>query len=117
MPPDPEDEQTISELCRQFADEYEPRQLKEQIRKAQRHFAELRSLAHENNGARIQVWFLSAVPRYTMYRFDDTVIFVPYKQSLGRGGVPAFVFERPGILYDYFVREFEWMTTTGTSVK
>ncbi len=101
--PDPEDEQTVSELSRRF--DYTSERLRELIREAETYFRNLRSVSG-NNGAQIDIWFLPAAPQFAFYRFDRIAVFTLYSHSRERMPVPAFVVEMGGTLYDYIRKEF-----------
>ena len=104
--PDPEDEPTISELCRRFA--YTSDRLKTLIKEAAEYFKKLRP-ADKTEGTEVEVWFLPAPPTFTFYRFDNTTVLALYTHRKERVGVPTFVCRKGGSLYGYLRNEFTAM--------
>ena len=45
-------------------------------------------------------------PRYTSYRFDERIAFVPYRQSYGRAMIPVLVFRRGGGISQFLEEDF-----------
>lgn len=57
---------------------------------------------------RLRIWKHKLIPKYTYYRFDDTLAFVPYNQAPGRTPIPAFVFHKQsGGVSDFLEQQFE----------
>jgi len=104
--PDPKDEQTVGELARRFG--YTTEKLRSLVEEAANYFRSLRA-ASAGHGSEISVWFLPAAPTFTFYRFDHIGIIAMYTHRQERVGVPTFVFEQGGTLYDYMRKEFEAM--------
>lgn len=104
--PDPEDDQTVSELARRF--DYTTEDLTELVREAEVYFRNLRSSAGAR-GAQVDIWFLPAAPHFSFYRFDRTAIMALYTHRRERAPVPTFVCEMGGTLYDYIRKEFDAM--------
>jgi hypothetical protein len=55
---------------------------------------------------RLMIYKHDRPPRYTYYRFDDTVAFVPYRQAHGKAKIPMFVFRRTGSIADFLDNDF-----------
>ena len=51
------------------------------------------------------IYFCETAPLFTFYRFDTAVILALYKHQSGRGGIPVFVAEKGGSLYEYVRQE------------
>jgi hypothetical protein len=111
--PDPNDGETVAELSRRF--NKTPAYINDAIRETEQFFKDLRRNAHTNDpqAAEIEIWFLSAGPQYSSYRFDDLAILALYNHSKDRDPVPTFICARGGTLYDFVRREFRSMTEGG----
>jgi uncharacterized membrane protein YhaH (DUF805 family) len=101
--PDPENADTINELCRRFT--YKPDQLKTLINEAAEYFKKLAPV-EKTKGANVEIWFLPAPPTFTFYRFDNTTVLALYTHRKERVGVPTFVCRKGGSLYEYLRNEF-----------
>lgn len=112
--PDPEDEQTVSELARRF--ECNNEELKKLIQEAKEDFLSLQS-EKVGKGAQINIWFLPAAPHFTFYRFDRIGIIALYTHRRKQPPVPTFVVEKGGTLYDYIRKEFNAMIEQGGLAK
>ena len=104
--PDPNDSQTVAELAKRFG--YTEENLVNCIKEAEEYFKELHSRAMKTK-AEVHIWFLSAAPAFTFYRFDHTGVLALYTHRKERTGVPTFVCEQGGTLYDYIRKEFDAM--------
>jgi hypothetical protein len=106
--PDPENEENVSELSRRF--NYTPKKVKDLIEEGVKDFQEIRKISLDN-GARVSIWYLSATPQFSFYRFDNTIIFALYSHSRERVPVPTFKVEEGGHLYNFIRKEFDSMIT------
>jgi len=104
--PDPEDKITISEIARRINEKFED--LQKRIIDAKDEFISLRTM-----GANVDVWLLQAVPLYSFYRFDHTIILSLYshkkepKPAINQ--IPAFILGE-GDLYQFIQTEYQAMT-------
>ncbi len=60
-------------------------------------------------GDRLEIWVVPFVPVFSCYRVDQKAVFALYRHRAGRGGVPAFVVDSEGYLYDFIREEFDVM--------
>lgn len=98
--PDPNHSDTINELARRF--NYSSQDLKNMIEEAINYFKGLK----ENSNIKLQLQLLKEAPLYSIYRFDDIIIFAIFTHR-GNESVPTFICEKEGTLYNYFFNEFE----------
>ncbi len=98
--PDPSHSDTINELARRF--NYSSQDLKNMIEEAINDFKGLK----ENSNIKLELRLLKEAPLYSIYRFDDIIIFATFTHR-GNASVPTFICEKDGTLYDYFSNEFE----------
>lgn len=101
---DPDDDNTIAILARRYNQEAE--QVKAKIKESVEYLTKLR-----DKGAKISIWLLPAVPLYSFYRFDHTILIslyshLPEEQS-GKG--PVFLLDEKGILSKFVLEEFDRM--------
>jgi hypothetical protein len=108
--PDPNDQDTVSELARRF--ESTPGDLKARVQESLDYFKRLRAEAQDKGGS-LELWLLPKSPVFSFYRFDHIGILATYKHQKGRGNVPTFVFEQGGTLYDFMRQEFDAMIKDG----
>ena len=60
----------------------------------------------------LQIFIHSRPPRHTYYRFDDTLMLVPYNIARGRPRIPVFAFRRQqGGVSDFLQQDFESVLT------
>jgi len=102
--PDPDDDQTITELARRFS--YEKDVLRGRVNEAKDFFQRLCGPDGSRRAA-IEVWFLPAAPTFTCYRFDKTAVLTTYTHRPGRGAIPTFVCEEGGTLCKFIREEFD----------
>src|SRR5438876_3192568 len=95
--PDPNHEDTVSELSRRF--NYDKDRIVRLIKEAEQDFREIGS-KYTSFGTTVDLWHLPAAPLFTFYRFDFTAIIALYSHRQERVPVPAFIVESPGKLYD-----------------
>jgi hypothetical protein len=55
---------------------------------------------------RLMIYKHDRPPRYTYYRFDEKIAFVPYRQAYGHAKIPVFVFRRGGGIWDFLEEDF-----------
>lgn len=78
----------------------------------------LKSITNYQN--RIEIYTQQFPYSYSLFRFDDTAVIIPYKHSPGRSTeVPAFVFRKAEIrnLYDYYLSDLEELLEQETTKK
>jgi hypothetical protein len=102
--PDPDDDDTVSELARRFY--YEQDQLHTRINEAIKFFKDLKS---GKKDAKIDVWLLNQPLLFSFYKFDNTIIMALFRHGSGRGGVPTIITQSGGRLYDFVSAEFDGM--------
>ena len=56
----------------------------------------------------VRIWKQNRTPKYTYYRFDETLVFVPYNLASARSIIPVLVFQQKhGGISDFLSKEFE----------
>jgi len=111
--PDPEDADTVRELARRF--DYTKEKLIGLIVEAREYFEKLLP-PNSDNSEKIGIWFLPAAPTFTFYRFDQIGVLAIYTHRKKRVGVPTFVCERGGTLYEYIWNEFRAMISPENNI-
>ncbi len=96
--PDPNNERVINELALRFR--YSTTQLIEYINNAIEFFKGLENIS-------IEVMKFSEPPLFSLYRFDDILIFAIFNHHNHDKSVPTFICKEGGTLFDYFTKEFE----------
>lgn len=62
------------------------------------------------------MYFCPTAPVFAFYRFDKIVVVTLYKHRSGRGGIPVFVAEKGGTVYDFIVQEMHgFIDANGTA--
>lgn len=102
--PDPNDDNTVSELARRFY--YTKDQLQSRINEAIQFFKGLKS---NTSNAKIEVWLLPKPPLFSFYKFDNTIIMALFNHRPGRVGVPTIITQRGGMLFNFISAEFDAM--------
>ena len=51
------------------------------------------------------LYFCHTPPVFTFYRFDQMAVLALYKHRSGKGGIPVFVAEKGGSVFDFIVQE------------
>ncbi|GFM32259.1 hypothetical protein [Desulfovibrio subterraneus] len=101
--PDVSDELLISSMASRFG--YSVERLKGEIEDAVKDFREIFQQNGEN--VSLKIYLCKKNPVYSMYIFDNKAIFSMYKHSRGRGGVPTFVLNNQGKLFNFLRCEFD----------
>ena len=60
----------------------------------------------ENSNIKLELRLLKEAPLYSLYRFDDKIIFATFTHR-NNASVPTFICKKDGTLYNYFSNEFE----------
>ena len=81
-----------------------PQLLKDRIARAEGEFEALRASLHARS--MLEVRCTDEFPVYTYYRFDGTAVTSLYAQAKGRVDTPTFVYERDGMLFEFFAQQF-----------
>ncbi|MGD1102037.1 MAG: hypothetical protein ABSA59_08205 [Terriglobia bacterium] len=55
---------------------------------------------------RLMIYKHDRPPKYTYYRFDEKIAFVPYRQAYGKAKIPVFVFRHGGKISDFLEDDF-----------
>lgn len=104
---DPNDDNTLSILARRY--DRDPGQIKEDIEDTTKYLKKL-----HDKGVDISIWYLSAVPLYTFYRFDNTMVLSLYShrpdERQGKG--PTLLLEEEGTFYKFVLEEFDRIVST-----
>ncbi len=101
--PNPGSDVILQELSNRFTKS--PEEFHNLIDEATRDYSKLRDLA-EKHGAKVELWYASATPMFTLYRFDKTVILALGSYKTSKGDVPHFICEAGGSLHRYATEEF-----------
>lgn len=109
--PDPEHQELMAELARRF--NLSPDEVKKEIIKASTEFISIFTQA--GGKERLEVWFHSASPVFSCYRFDKLFIFTTYKYSPGRGIIP-YLLADGGTLSGFFESELTALTSPGSTL-
>jgi hypothetical protein len=105
--PNPQNPATISELARRFnkkPDEVRT-DIEDTITDLFNIFVEPFRDRADKIPANFSLYFCSKAPVFTFYRFDKLAVMALYKHLFGKGGIPVFVVEKGGSLYDFIVQE------------
>ena len=103
--PDPDNAELITALAHRIH-EKTPEDIRKEIIEAMTEFSNI--FAHgEGNGAKLSMWYTSALPNFTIYIFDETIIMTLYTHRMQRINVPTFIFEHGGSIYDFMREEFD----------
>ena len=99
--PDPDDSIVISEFDRRFTN-LNKDSIRGIILEAKTEFEDLK-----NKGAKVSIWYISAIPLYSFYRFDNTMVWSVYQHERDvHSKVPAFILKDGG-LYKFVKEDFE----------
>lgn len=104
--PNPENPELMAELARRFAKTPEAvrRDILDTINDLMAMFVE--PFKHSPLSAPDFSLFLSpSAPVFTFYKFDRMAVLALYKHRIGKGGIPVFVAERGGKLYEFLSEE------------
>ena len=83
------------------------------MKKAIEFFKELKN----SHRANLQLWTINDPPVFTMYRFDNSIIVALFKHRKSKVlGVPAFICEEGGTLYNYYRDEYEDLVKRGQQI-
>jgi hypothetical protein len=100
--PDPQDKTIISEFDRRFTN-ISRDAIRELILEAKSEFELLRK-----KGAQVSIWYISAIPLYSFYRFDNIIVWSVYHHQRDiHSTVPAFILSKDGSLYHFVKEDFE----------
>lgn len=105
--PNPQNPETISELARRFnkkPDEVRT-DIEDTVTDLMNIFAEPFKDRADKSPPNFSLYFCSKSPVFTFYRFDKLAVMALYKHLSGKGGIPVFVVEKGGSLYDFVVQE------------
>lgn len=109
--PDPSNEETMRELARRF--DYSESELRDKVKRATDFFyKELNCL----DDKQVMLWYLPNSPVLSFYRFANKGVLSTYKHRKGRGGVPTFVCEQGGMLFNFIKAEFNAMISETDSL-
>jgi len=103
--PDTSDAGTVAELARRFG--YEEEYLVRCIEETQSYFINLKN--RRVPPAQVEVWIIPVAPTFSFYRLDHIGVLALYTHRKQRTGVPTFVCEEGGTLYQYIRAEFAAM--------
>lgn len=104
--PDPDDDLLMTDLGRRFGMNTD--KVKEKVQEAANEFLEIfTNQAGSVKGAKFELWYVSAPPVFSFYRFDHLIVFASYRHRIGRGSVPTFVIEQGGSLYEFVMDELQ----------
>jgi hypothetical protein len=101
--PDAADEDIVRLLALRF--ETQPANVKRDIYAAKEFFEHRKKRAKGT----VEIYFMSVIPLFSFYRFNNKVVFALYNHRAGRLPVPTFVADEEGFLFKYFTDEFEGM--------
>lgn len=107
MLPDPDSDAVLSELGRRF--NMEGAQVRSKIEEAIAFFKEFRASFPQ----KVDIYLMTACPTHTFYRFDNEAILALYPHHRGRTGVPTFVVERGGEIYEFISAEWRGLAEDG----
>lgn len=102
--PDPEDNALMHELGRRFNTTNED--IKRKILDAVDDFKKIFSVSSQSTRT-FSLWYLPSSPVLSFYRFDHVAIIALYNHRKERGGIPTFVVQEGGKLYDFIRQEFD----------
>lgn len=106
--PDPEHESTVAQLMEHF--NYTPEKVRDYISDAVIFFRNLEQKANKaGSGSSVDIWFLTAVPKFTFYRFDEVAVLAWFSHRRDQPSVPVILVERGGKLYSFVEEEFSAM--------
>ncbi len=105
--PDPEDADTVRELSTRFrlsADD-----VRAKIEEAIMFFTAKRT----KHPGKVRIYLLGRAPTHTIYRFNNEAVLALYTHRRERTGVPTFLVERGGDLYEFLRSEWYSLTEEG----
>lgn len=97
--PDPENSDVVKELARRFSKD--TASIRSKVQEAIEFFKSLR----ESFPHKVGIYLMASCPTHTFYRFDNEAVLALYPHFQGRTGVPTFVVERGGELYEFVLAE------------
>jgi hypothetical protein len=103
--PDLSDPQTTAELARRF--DTPQATLVTYIRDAEEFFVSLRTSC--GVGTVVELWRYPGCPLFSLYRFDNSMVFTIYTHRRTRHPIPPFVCRNTGTLFGFLYEEFQAM--------
>lgn len=118
--PNPENPEIVAEMARRFGKS--AREVRMDILETVKDLMNIFVEPFERNPALLapnfSLYFCSTAPIFTFYRFDKIAVIALYKHKSGRGGIPVFVAEKGGALYDFVVQEMHgFIDADGTATQ
>jgi len=107
--PDLDDEKTKESLKYRLKPDYEIEDIERKITKIRETYEHIFS----GKKAHLQIWYYQKPLVFSIYRFDDEVIFALNSHS-GSPPVPAFKFKK-GSIYEFLNEEIDFLTPEGDS--
>jgi hypothetical protein len=102
--PDPDNDMIVKDLANRF--NKSEKGIRERILDAESEFSQMR-VKNLDSGAKIEIWYTSMCPVFTIYRFDMAAILALYSYRRIKGGVPHIVAARGGSLFEFVNNEFQ----------
>ena len=107
MLPDPDNDAILNELGRRF--HMEGAEVRSKIQEAIQFFKSFQVSFPQ----KVDIYLMATCPTHTFYRFDNEAILALYPHHRGRTGVPTFVVERGGELYEFIRAEWRGLSEEG----
>lgn len=107
--PNPENVDTMKALSTRF--DYNVEKMQSLINESIKSFKNYK----DNKNLSINLWLLDDPPLYSMYRFDNVIIFSLFTHR-DNVSVPTFFYGSPGTLYDYYIDEFNSLISKSTQI-
>ncbi|MBU0717454.1 MAG: hypothetical protein KJ749_04325 [Planctomycetes bacterium] len=107
MLPDPDNDAILNELGRRFS--MGGAEVRSKIEEAIAFFTEFRVSFPQ----KVEIYLMGTCPTHTFYRFDNEAILALYPHHRGRTGVPTFVVERGGEIYEFIRAEWRGLADDG----
>lgn len=107
MLPDPDNDAVLGELGRRF--NMEGAEVRSKIEEAIAFFKQFRASFPE----KVDIYLMATCPTHTFYQFDNEAILALYPHHRGRTGVPTFVVERGGEIYEFIRAEWRGLSEEG----
>ncbi len=107
MLPDPDNDAVRNELSRRF--QLEGDDVRNKIQEAIQFFKSLRVSSPQ----KVDIYLMAICPTHTFYRFDNEAVLALYPHHRARTGVPTFVVERGGGIYEFIRAEWHGLAEDG----